>query len=179
MGKGAFTFVELMVVALIIAILAAIAVPNFLEFQTRARVSRTKADMAAVRAALAAYRMEYRIYPLNAEAGQADQEDLIVLTTPLAFMVRLPIEQFTPRARFRYYNAMQVDPENGLKIANPVGGLHGLVPALMWSTGPDCVPLAEQEELYLRLTPTAEAEVLVYDPTNGTTSAGGILLPVP
>ena len=40
-----FTLIELLIVVAIIAILAAIAVPNFLEAQVRAKVSRAKTDL--------------------------------------------------------------------------------------------------------------------------------------
>ncbi|MEI8166588.1 MAG: prepilin-type N-terminal cleavage/methylation domain-containing protein, partial [Chloroflexales bacterium] len=53
-----FTLIELLIVVAIIAILAAIAVPNFLEAQTRAKVSRVKGDMRSLVTALEAYRLD-------------------------------------------------------------------------------------------------------------------------
>jgi type II secretion system protein G len=63
--QKAFTLIELLIVVAIIAILAAIAVPNFLEAQTRSKVSRTKADMRSVATALEAYEIDYNKYPMD------------------------------------------------------------------------------------------------------------------
>src|SRR5690349_15764472 len=60
----AFTLIELLIVVAIIAILAAIAVPNFLEAQTRSKVSRTKADMRSVTTAIESYAVDNNKYPM-------------------------------------------------------------------------------------------------------------------
>lgn len=59
----AFTLIELLIVVAIIAILAAIAVPNFLEAQTRSKVSRVKADQRTIATALEVYHIDNNRYP--------------------------------------------------------------------------------------------------------------------
>jgi len=58
-----FTLIELLIVVAIIAILAAIAVPNFLEAQVRSKVSRVKTDQRSLSIALEAYYVDNNIYP--------------------------------------------------------------------------------------------------------------------
>jgi len=60
--KG-FTLIELLIVVAIIAILAAIAVPNFLEAQVRSKVSRVKADQRSCATGLESYYVDNNDYP--------------------------------------------------------------------------------------------------------------------
>jgi len=60
--KG-FTLIELLIVVAIIAILAAIAIPNFLEAQIRSKVSRVKADERSLGVGLEAYYVDNNDYP--------------------------------------------------------------------------------------------------------------------
>lgn len=58
-----FTLIELLIVVAIIAILAAIAVPNFLEAQTRSKVSRVLGELRSLRTAIEAYSVDYNKPP--------------------------------------------------------------------------------------------------------------------
>lgn len=64
-----FTLIELLIVVAIIAILAAIAVPNFLEAQVRAKTARVKADLRTASGALEMYRIDNSQYPTMFQPG--------------------------------------------------------------------------------------------------------------
>jgi prepilin-type N-terminal cleavage/methylation domain-containing protein len=63
--RHAFTLIELLCVVATIAILAAIAVPNFLHAQIRSKIARTKSDLAILQAGLHAYYADHNRYPPN------------------------------------------------------------------------------------------------------------------
>ncbi len=104
--KG-FTLIELLIVVAIIAILAAIAVPNFLEAQTRAKVARVKADQRTLATAIETYQIDYnQAPPGHFEQGymappnsQTDPQYKVGkvysrMTTPLAYITSIPKDPF-------------------------------------------------------------------------------------
>jgi len=83
-------------VVAIIAILAAIAVPNFLEAQVRSQVSRAHSDMRSLANALESYSVDHNNYPpirlgttLLSRYRRLDR-----LTTPVAYITTAPIDPF-------------------------------------------------------------------------------------
>ncbi|MBI1292926.1 prepilin-type N-terminal cleavage/methylation domain-containing protein [bacterium] len=116
-----FTLIELLIVVAIIAILAAIAVPNFLEAQVRAKVSRTQADMRSMALGVEAFRVDNNKYPEGTDnadrypetiqtylgalapgyytfrsrgGGEIAGKDFATLTTPVAYVTTVFLDPF-------------------------------------------------------------------------------------
>jgi type IV pilus assembly protein PilA len=68
--RGGFTLIELMIVVAIIGILAAIAIPNFLRFQLKAKSSEGKTNLSAIRTAEESFFAEFNRY-VSADASPA------------------------------------------------------------------------------------------------------------
>ncbi len=89
--RRGFTLIELLIVVAIIAILAAIAVPNFLEAQVRSKVSRVRADMRSAATALESYHIDHNAYPFDgfnrADTARYNYWFLpIDISTPVAYL---------------------------------------------------------------------------------------------
>jgi len=150
--QTAFTLIELLITVAVIAILAAIAVPNFLEAQTRSKVARAKADMRTLKTALEAYAVDNNSYPLNA-GGIGLTGALLNLTQPIVYITSLPKDPFVQDALYFYFA--------GGSITNIGEEKYGRY--VLASAGPN------------RVIETSLSSTIVYDPTNGSVSAGDIV----
>ena len=90
-----FTLIELLVVVAVIGILAAIAVPNFLNAQIRAKIARTYSDIRALSTALEMYHTDHGTYPEGRSTWAVFGWNK--LTSPTAYMASLPLDPFAPR----------------------------------------------------------------------------------
>jgi type II secretion system protein G len=191
-SRKAFTLIELLIVVAIIAILAAIAVPNFLEAQTRAKVSRVRADVRSVATALETYRIDTNQYPPETEyklpryLGSRPLSTYYHaripswITTPISYINSIPEDIFIPnlysggsnRDRYVYFNyagdLKAMGDSNSKGRVNQTGGY------LFYSFGPDQHPnysttdFGPQKLGYM-------ATFSRYDASNGTLSWGNII----
>jgi prepilin-type N-terminal cleavage/methylation domain-containing protein len=190
--KG-FTLIELLIVVAIIAILALIAVPNFLEAQTRAKVSRVKADLRTLATGEEAYFVDWNSYT----PGQGGRllEGMILLTTPIAYVTTIPPEVFGGlyaqqsggQTRGIVYELGSGDATTrepaGRSLTNPDLGMPSNV-FMLESNGPDRYDDSRDDFLTGTFpwkwnaddpSRVAAASAFLYDPTNGTVSSGEIL----
>ena len=181
--SNAFTLIELLIVVAIIGILAAIAVPNFMNAQVRAKASRALGDMRSIRTALEMYRTDSNAYMmgpggLSAAIVSDFMGDRVwqQLTTPIAYLSTIlkdpfvPIEnpaspsaanRFFPLGLYQYRNVRE-DRNLGLQ-----GDPHPRAEWVARSPGPDRWFYRQPSRLY---------RAMAYAPSNGIMSAGDIIV---
>ncbi len=174
----AFTLIELLIVVAIIAILAAIALPNFLEAHTRAKVSRARADLRTLATALEAYRTDYNAYPVFMDGAlemiRPVSRRMIPLTTPISFITSLPRRDVFPDKTiddivdtYDYAEAASFARRGDTQPSYRTRGAEWRLS----SSGPDGVNTWGGP---LSINPI-DNPGFDYDPTNGTTSNGDIV----
>lgn len=177
--KRAFTLIELLIVVAIIAILAAIAVPNFLEAQTRAKVSRVKSDLRSVSTGIQSYAVDNNNYPPDEPTPQYRLSDVYRLTTPVAYLSSISLSDPFVVGKingniqgYQYFN-FQVTwgPAAGATVQERKRSI------MLKSYGPDRQD-GGAEWLIFGISQNRGGWVginRVYDPTNGTVSFGDVV----
>lgn len=183
MARRGFTLIELLIVVAIIAILAAIAVPNFLLAQTRAKLSRAMADQRSIATALETYAIDHAKYPWYGNprdtalfAGEPVVFVPVRLTTPLAYMTALPPDIFPgkrtgvddtyPDTYFymNNYECVYLGKQQAQGHIEThyysLTGSYRPVTWTVWSYGPDLKD---------------DHGIIMYDPSNGTISRGDLM----
>lgn len=179
--RSGFTLIELLIVIAIILILIAIALPNFLEAQIRAKVARGQGDLRSIASALEAYQIQYRKYldlfqtqkwGSRYDPNSITSHRLLPLTSPIRFMSSIPPEVFDLSRQIPGYQADTYAYGSMLSYKDK-GAFwrQHFDPKMKYqysirSIGPDrqCNDLEA-------INPDL---LLPYSPTNGTTSRGDI-----
>ncbi|MBD3265695.1 prepilin-type N-terminal cleavage/methylation domain-containing protein [bacterium] len=79
----AFTLIELLIVVAIIGILAAIAVPNFLNAQLRARIARVVSEQKSIANSYSMYFMDNNSWPPHLDRDPSQHR---YVTTPISYL---------------------------------------------------------------------------------------------
>jgi type II secretion system protein G len=193
--KG-FSLIELLIAVAIIAILAAIAVPNFLEAQTRSKAARAKADLRSLCSSLEAYHVDYKNYPparsfcagMMSSMGDYNMCPM-ELTTPISYMTSLPRDIFNQKFHYKYISP-GIGFSNGVltilaiwvprDFPNDTGASDDIpyfhygdspVKWALWSVGPPGDAGFWNAGMEHHPVP----QRVWYDPTNGTISKGIIV----
>ncbi len=182
--KG-FTLIELLIVIAIILILIAIALPNFLEAQLRARVVRTEADMRSIGIAMNAYYLDFGQYPPDhdPDVKSINENGLFQLTSPIQYLTSVPQDIFNQRSS----GLSIVGEEYGFETSSTgfspliahfqraILGIHAFV---ITSHGPNVTDdmSCNNDWPFCELNPCPNDGWTTYSPTNGTKSRGELIL---
>ncbi|MFH1741828.1 MAG: prepilin-type N-terminal cleavage/methylation domain-containing protein [bacterium] len=162
--RRSFTLIELLIVVAIIGILAAIAVPNFLNARMRAMVARMESDMKALGDALMMYRLDNKCYFDQMSSNPA--RELMRLTTPVSYIAAIPQDPFRARST-KYQSTTNNYDYSAYGPANCKTDwlIHGL--------GPD----TDEDIGVGGYGPqTSDAfKSLLYQPSNGLDSSGDVI----
>ena len=176
----AFTLIELLIVVAIIGILAAIAVPNFLNAQTRAKVARSQSDMQAMSTAFEMYSLDNNHYPYFGGNFWYSIFIYPALTTPIAYMSSIPTDAFTlnkDSSLVHRYGGGHLDYYPGWNINEVVrsGSLWGGRPVQnAVRSGANILTVSRGPDGLEDIGGSPATGVLVYDMSNGLVSAGDI-----
>ncbi len=162
--RMAFTLIELLIVVAIIGILAAIAVPNFLNARMRATIARMETDMKALGDALTMYRLDNRCF--FAQMGSNPAAELKRLTTPVAYINSIPQDPYRkPNAKYSSTTSNYDYSSYGPEKCKTDWLLHGL--------GPDT-----DEDIGVGNYGPLTADlfvVMLYQTSNGIISSGDVI----
>lgn len=182
MDKRAFTLIELLIVVAIIGILAAIAIPNFLQAQVRAKVARVKSDFRTLATGLELYYVDTNKYPFGASA--LSKVALKDLTTPVAYVSSVSFDDPFIPVPFFEVGAASGDPWFSYLYFNFREGWADRVPIPEEYRRTGCILTSNGPDRRQGLMPYFALEIVVgmptgfydsiYDPTNGTVSGGDI-----
>lgn len=196
----AFTLIELLIVVAIIAILAAIAVPNFLEAQTRSKVARTQSDVRSLAIAVEEYHVDYNRYPLPVAVMNTSFSVIYpmpdfnhnvyahnfapqTLTTPISYVTSLFMDVFadpalepSPEQSYLYYQSWEytqilAERAGVSSISSQLVRANAFGGWIMSSNGPD----RDRKDLSPGAVGPTNIINGVYDATNGTVSNGDII----
>jgi len=190
MRKESFTLVELLIVIAIIVIITAIAVPNLISANIKAKVKGIKSEMGSIAIALEDYRIDKGDYPIEPGSWQSGYDPDVIAQLNKAFdrhsraigLGKLVFPEGASDPVYLY--RIPGDPFNdgGEEEWNGTSGAHNNHYSYFTSEGKYWALVSYGPDKDLDVTTYSEAKAAadngtdLYNPDNGITSSGDIVI---